>query len=70
MTKYILIMKICSALHGDCMPEYNAGEHATWFDCAANGTLMTANALSEMGPDLVNSNKIYITFKCKSIMGA
>ena len=52
MTKYILIMKICSA------------------DCAANGTLMTANALSEMGPDLVNSNKIYVTFKCKSIMGA
>jgi len=52
------------------MPEYNAGEHATWFDCAANGTLMTANALSEMGPDLVNSNKIYVTFKCKPIMGA
>ena len=70
MTKYILIMKICSALHGDCMPEYNAGEHVTWFDCAANGTLMTANALSEMGPDLVNSNKIYVTFKCKPIMGA
>ena len=70
MTKYILIMKICSALHGDCMPEYNAGEHNTWFDCAANGTLMTANALSEMGPDLVNSNKIYVTFKCKPVMGA
>jgi len=70
MTKYILIMKICSALHGECMPEYNAGEHVTWYDCAANGTLMTASALSEMGPDLVNSNKIYVTFKCKPVMGA
>ena len=69
MTKYILIMKICSALHGECLPEYNAGEHATWYDCAANGTLMTANALSEMGPDLVNSNKIYVTFKCKPFIG-
>jgi hypothetical protein len=70
MTKYILIMKICSALHGECMPEYNAGEHATWYDCAAVGTMMTANALSEMGPDLVNQNKIYVTFKCKPMIGA
>jgi len=67
MTKYILIMKICSALHGDCLPEYTAGKHDTWYDCAANGTLMTANVLSEMGPNLVNSKKIYVTFKCKLI---
>ena len=70
MTKYMLIMKICSALHGDCLPEYNAGEHATWYDCAAVGTMMTASALSEMGPDLVNQNKMYVTFKCDSMVGA
>jgi len=66
MMKYILIMKICSAVHGDCLPEYNAGTFDTWFDCAANGTINTGSAMAEIGPDLVNSNKIYITFKCKA----
>jgi len=70
MNKYVLIMKICSVLHGECLPEYNAGAYASWYDCAVAGTLFTANALSELGPDLVNSNKIYVTFKCKSIVGA
>jgi hypothetical protein len=37
----------------------------TWFDCAANGTINTGSAMAEMGPDLVNRNKIYVTFKCK-----
>ena len=70
MTKYMLIMKICSVLQGQCLPEYNAGLHNSWYDCAAVGTLMTANALSEMGPDMVNDQKIYVTFKCDPIMGA
>ena len=29
--------------------------------------MMTANALSELGPDLINSQKLYVTFKCKLI---
>jgi hypothetical protein len=65
MIKYILIMKICSALHGQCLPEYNAGSYDSWYDCAAAGTLSTANALSELGPDLINSQKLYVTFKCE-----
>ena len=70
MTKYMLIMKICSVLQGQCLPEYNAGAHNSWYDCAAVGTMMTASALSEMGPDMVNDQKIYVTFKCDPIMGA
>ena len=70
MTKYILIMKICSALYGECLPEHNAGVHKTWYDCAAVGTMMTATALSEMGPKMVNENKMYVTFKCDPIVGA
>ena len=70
MTKYMLIMKICSVLQGQCLPEYNAGVHNSWYDCAAVGTMMTASALSEMGPDMVNDQKIYVTFKCDPIMGA
>ena len=64
--KFILIMKICSALSGNCLPEHNGGVHDTWYDCAAAGSLMTANAMAEMG-DLVNNNrKLFVTFKCKS----
>ncbi len=65
MIKYVLIMKICSALQGQCLPEYNAGAYDSWYDCAAAGTLSTAKALSELGPDLINSEKLYVTFKCE-----
>ena len=65
MIKYILIMKICSVVHGDCLPEYNAGTFDTWYDSEANATINTGSAMAEIGPDLVNSNKIYVTFKCK-----
>jgi len=65
MTKYILIMKICSVVHGDCLPEYEAGSWDSWYDCAAAGTMMTASTMTDIGEDLINNNKIYITFKCK-----
>ena len=67
MIKYILIMKICSVVHGDCLPEYEAGSWDSWYDCAAAGTMMTANAMTEMGRGFINSQKIYVTFKCKLI---
>ena len=65
MIKYILIMKICSAVHGDCLPEYDSGSWDSWYDCAAAGTMMTASAMTDIGEDLINNNKIYITFKCE-----
>ena len=65
MTKYILIMKICSVVHGDCLPEYEAGSWDSWYDCAAAGTMMTASTMTAIGEDLINNNKIYIAFKCK-----
>ena len=58
-------MKVCSAVHGDCLPEYEAGIWDSWYDCAAAGTMMTANVMTEMGEDLINNKKIYVTFKCK-----
>lgn len=65
MIKYLLIMKVCSAVHGDCLPEYEADSWDSWYDCAAAGTMMTASVMTEMGEDLINNNKIYVTFKCK-----
>ena len=46
--KFILIMKICSALSGNCLPEHNGGVHDTWYDCAAAGSLNTLNCVKIM----------------------
>jgi len=67
MEKFILIMKLCSAAFNDCAPEYKAGLHNSWYECAAQGTMMTASALSELGPEMVNKNKIYVSFKCQPL---
>jgi len=70
MMKYILIMKICSAVHGDCLPDYNAGTFDTWYDCAAAGSLNTLNAMAELGREDVNKRKLFVTFKCDPVVGA
>ena len=68
--KFILIMKICSALSGNCLPEHNGGVHDSWYDCAAAGTLNTLNAMSELGREDVNNRKLFVTFKCDPVLGA
>ena len=60
-------MKLCSAVFNDCAPEYKAGLHDSWYECGAQGTMMTATALSELGPEMVNKNKIYVSFKCQPL---
>ena len=52
--KFVLIMKICSALSGNCLPEHNGGVHNSWYDCAAAGSLNTLNAMAELGKEDVN----------------
>ena len=45
--KFVLIMKICSALSGECcLPEHNV-VFDSWYDCAAAGSLNTLNAMAE-----------------------
>ena len=68
--KFILIMKICSALSGNCLPEHNAGVHNSWYECAVAGSLNTLNAMQEIGELEMNKRKLYITFKCEPLSGA
>ena len=63
--KFLLVIKICSALHGDCLPEQNGTTHDSWFNCAASGTNETTQLMELIGEDLINRNKIYITFSCR-----
>ena len=66
MIKFILMMKICSAVEGSCLPEYNAGVYNSWYDFASIGTINTLGALKEIGPDEINEKKLYVVFKCNT----
>ena len=64
MTKFLLIIKICSALDGDCLPEQTVGLYPSWYECAQQGTIETQQLMSLIGEKLINQNKLYVTFKC------
>ena len=49
MIKFVLFMKVCSALSGNCLPEHNAGVHDSWYECAMEGSLNTLSAIQEIG---------------------
>ena len=70
MIKFVLIMKVCSALTGNCLPEHNAGVHDGWYECAMAGSLNTLSAIQDIGELEVNKRKLYITFKCDPGVGA
>lgn len=64
MIKFLLVIKICSALDGDCLPEQTIGLYDSWYQCAEQGTVETQQLMSLIGEKLINNNKLYITFKC------
>ena len=70
MIKFMLVMKVCSALTGNCLPEHNAGLHNSWYECATVGSLNTLSAMREIGELEVNNRKLFITFKCDPVSGA
>jgi len=70
MINFLLILKVCSALDGTCIPEKMVSTHSNWFDCARQGTVETIILLDSMGKELVNSNKLYVAFSCKVSSGA
>ena len=70
MIKFVLIMKVCSALTGNCLPEHNAGVHDSWYECAVAGSLNTLSAMQEIGELEMNKRKLYITFKCDPVVDA
>ena len=68
MIKYIMMIKICSALYGECMPEF---QHKVvfdnWYDCAQYGLTETKSLMTEIGPEIVNRDKITVSFLCKPV---
>ena len=64
MVKFLLVIQICSALHGNCLPKQNVNTYDSWYDCAKGGLTETITLLDVIGKDIINNNKIIITFTC------
>jgi len=64
--KFLLVMKVCSVLDGTCLPEKHVSYHDNWFECARAGTVETLVLMDAIGKNLINKNKLYITYGCRS----
>ena len=63
--KYVLVLKICSLLHLNCLPEIHDNFiFNSWSECATAGYLRAIKISNDMESSIVNANKIVINFKC------
>ena len=65
MVKFLLLIQICSALDGSCLPHQAVNVFDSWYQCAREGTKETLALMDSIGEPLINRNKLYITFKCE-----
>ena len=67
MIKYLLVMKICSSLYGNCMPEQTMDHFNTCYECSRQGTVNTLATIDILGEKELNTNRLYVTFTCREI---
>ena len=65
MIKFLLVVKVWSALDGSCLPEQPVDVHSSWYNCAKAGIEETKSLMGIIGEDLINRNKIHISFSCR-----
>ena len=66
MIKYIMMIKICSALYGNCMPEFqHKAVFDNWYDCAQSGLTEVRSLMIDIGREVVNRDKITVSFVCE-----
>ncbi len=66
MIKSIMMIKVCSALYGECMPEF---QHKVvvenWYDFAQSGLTEVRSLMIDKGREVVNRDKITVSFVCE-----
>ena len=63
--KFMLILKVCSAIHMNCLPAMNDSfVFNSWSECASAGYLRSIKIINSMDSNVVNANKIVVNFKC------
>ena len=62
MIKFLLVVKVCSALDGTCLPEQAVDVHNSWYNCAMAGIEESISLMQIIGEDLINRNKLVIGY--------
>ena len=65
MVKFLLVMKVCSALDGTCLPEQPVDAHNSWYNCGMAGIEESVSLMQIIGEDLINRDKLVISFSCQ-----
>jgi len=66
MTKFILVMYMCSMLTQQCNNGlYINQEYNSHYDCAVNGYKLASDAIKNMDENLVNDNRLAVKFECR-----
>ena len=63
--KFMLILKVCSAVHMDCLPSMNVSfVFNSWSECASAGYLLSIKIINSIDSSIVNENKMVVNFQC------
>ena len=68
MTKFVLILYMCSMTATTCMPPYQMPKtYSDIYTCFLDGYQKSIDKLIEIGKDDVNQFGIFVRFECKEI---
>ena len=68
ITKYALVLVICSLDTNSCMPPFNYPiQFNDSYDCMMTGYKESLTKTEELGRDNINKHKIYIKFSCEPV---
>ena len=68
MTKYLLILQVCSFLTGECKPPVEVEQkYNSWYECAAAGSLNSLTLLRAESVDDINEYKLSVKYSCYEI---
>ena len=63
--KFMLILKVCSAVHMDCLPSMNDSfVFNSWSECASAGYLRSIKIINSIDSSIINENKMVVNFQC------
>ena len=63
--KFMLILKVCSAVHMDCLPPiHDSFVFNSWSECASAGYLRSIKIINTIDSSIVNENKMVVNFQC------
>ena len=64
----MLILKVCSAVHMDCLPPiHDSFVFNSWSECASAGYLRSIKIINSMESSVINNNKVVVNFKSTEV---